>query len=123
MQKFIYQTIWVLIFLSVNICALPISIYSLFIMERGTNITNWDYALAVLILITSNFITFQLFFAIHRLQKQNALLGISVGIIQLISFILFMHLYEITAVFLFSLAIIAALILLVRTWKNKHPAL
>ena len=123
MQKFVYHLIWVLVLLSINLCALPISIYSLFIIERGTNITTMDYTLAILILIASNFITFQLFFAIKRNQKQNALLGIMVGVIQIISFILFMHLYEIAGIIIFSIAVISALILIVKTWKNKKPAM
>ena len=123
MPKFIYHFIWVLILLSVNLCALPVSIYALFTIERGTNITTLDYALAIIILITSNFITFQLFLAIKSHQKKNALFGIIVGVIQIISFILFMQLYEITGIIIFVLAVFASLLLIIKTWKNKNPAM
>ena len=122
MKKLIYHSIWILLLLSINLCALPISIYSLFILERGTNITTIDYTLAIFVLIASNFITFQLFFAIKKYKKQNVVLGMIVGLTQLIAFILFMHLYVMTGVILFFLSIIAAVILIIKTWQNKNPA-
>ena len=121
MQKFVYHMIWVLMLLIINLFTLPISIYSLFILERGTNITAMDYTLAILILLFSNFITFQLFFAIKKNQKKNALYGIIVSIVQIISYILFVHLYEITGIIFFLISVIASVILIIK--QNKNPAI
>ena len=123
MQKFLFRMIWVVIFLGTNLCALPISIYSIFAIEKGTNITTIDYTLAITILVISNFITFQLFFAIKKNQKHNAIYGIIIAVTQIIAFILFMHLYETTGIIIFLLSVIASVTMIIRTWKNKNPAL
>ena len=123
MQKIIYHLIWAFLLISINLCALPLSIYSLFVIDRGTNITTMDYTLAILIVILSNLITFQLFFAIKKKQKQNAILGFIVGIVQIISFILFMHLFEIAGITLFLIAVFASVVLIIKQWKNKNPAI
>ena len=123
MPKIIYYIIWAFLLISINLCALPLSIYSLFVIERGTNITSIDYMLAILIVILSNMITFQLFFAIKKKQKQNAILGLIISIIQIISFILFMHLFEISGITLFLIAVTASVVLIIKQWKNKNPAI
>lgn len=123
MKKFWYRMIWALIFLGINLCALPVSIYSLFAIEKGTNITRIDYSLAILILIVSNLITLQLFFAIKMNQKQNTLFGILIACIQIIAFILFMNLYEKTGITIFSISVIASVIMVMNTWRHKNPAL
>ncbi len=123
MWGFWYRMIWVMVLLGINLCAFPISIYSIFAIEKGTNITTLDYVLAILILIISNFITFQLFIAIKKNQKQNTLYGIIIAVTQILSFILFMNLYEITGMIIYSITIIAAIILIIKTWKNKNPAI
>ncbi len=122
MQKILFHMVWVLILLGINLCSLSISIYSMFAIEKGTNITNWDYSIAVFILIVSNFITFQLFFAIKKNQKQNTLFGIIIAFIQIISFILFMNLHEIAGISIFSISVIASVIMIIKTWKQKKPA-
>ena len=123
MPRIVYHLIWAFLLISINLCALPLSIYSLFVIDRGTNITTMDYTLAILIVILSNLITFQLFFAIKRKQKQNAILGFIVGIVQIISFILFMHLFEIAGITLFLIAVFASVVLIIKQWKNKNPAI
>ena len=123
MPKIIYHLIWAFLLISINLCVLPLSIYSLFVIERGTNITTIDYTLAFLIVILSNIITFQLFFAIKKTHKQNTILGIIVGILQIISFILFMHLFKIAGITLFLIAVFASVILIIKQWKNKNPAI
>ena len=123
MPKIIYHLVWAFLLVSINLCALPLSIYSLFVIERGTNITAMDYTLAILIVILSNMITFQLFFAIKKKQKQNANWGIFVSIVQIISFILFMHLFEIAGIILFLIAVLASVALMIKQWKNKNPAI
>ncbi len=123
MWGFWYRMIWVMVLLGINLCAFPISIYSIFAIEKGTNITTLDYVLAILILIISNFITLQLFIAIKKNQKQNTLYGIIIAVTQILSFILFMNLYEITGMIIYSITIIAAIILIIKTWKNKNPAI
>ena len=123
MPRIVYHLIWAFLLISINLCALPLSIYSLFVIDRGTNITTMDYTLAILIVILSNLITFQLFFAIKKKQKQNAILGFIVGIVQIISFILFMHLFEIAGITLFLIAVFASVVLIIKQWKNKNPAI
>ena len=123
MQKSLYHIIWVLILLGINLCAVPISIYSIFAFEKGTNITKMDYTLAITILVISNFITLQLFIAIKKNQKQNAIYGIIIAVTQIIAFILIMHLYEIAGIIIFLLSVIASVIMIIKTWKNKNPAL
>ena len=123
MQKIIYHLIWAFLLVIINLCVLPLSIYSLFVIERGTNITSIDYTLAILIVIFSNMITFQLFFAIKKTHKQNTIWGIIVSIVQIISFILFMHLFEISGITLFLIAVTASVVLIIKQWKNKNPAI
>ena len=121
------QNIGLKIFLSlvvilINLLSLPIAIYLLFAFKPGSVISNWDIALSIGFLIVCNIISLQLLIAKKNQPTLYKYAGFILAAVQLISFLLYMNLYTVTAYILFAAAIILSLLLLIMTIRRKDPA-
>ena len=107
----------------INLLALPIAIYLLFAFDSGSIISNADITLSSGFLVACNILSVQLLIANRNRPKQYHYAGLALVLLQLISCLLYMNLFTLTAYMLFAATIILSSILLVKTIQNKDPAL
>lgn len=117
------KILWSLIVVLVNLLAAPIGIYFLFAFSPGTVISNWDIVRAGSFILLCNIISLQLFIAIRKRPNPYTYSGLLLAILQLAACCLYMSLYTKTAYILFAAAILLSIVLLIKTIKQKDPAI
>lgn len=120
MNKSVSWIIWALAFFIINLGAFPIAAFSLFLTSEGTSIFSIDYMIALIILLSANIITVQIWLAIRMNNTKGFLAGVIVAILEISALFLFINSFEIkVCIALAVTSIVLAIGLLIWTIRSK----
>ncbi len=88
MKKSTYWIIWGLVLVIINLCAFPLSAFSLFVTPEGTSIFSMDYLIAFAILFIPNIVMISLFVSAKKENLKEFLIGLGLAVIEVIAMII-----------------------------------